>query len=59
MVYIDSGLKTRHKNYVSRVYYYYGHCHEFLHINILLYLRSPTLSLDEPIFDRRGSYTHE
>ena len=24
-----------------------------------IYLLSPTISLDEPILDRRGSYTHE
>ena len=26
---------------------------------IYLYLHSPSMSLDEPILDRRGSYTHE
>ena len=24
-----------------------------------VYLHSPTISLDEPILDRKGSYTHE
>ena len=28
-------------------------------MNILLYLHSPTVSLDEPILDQRGSYTDE
>ena len=36
----------------------FGAATQHLHFK-KLYLHSPTISLDEPILDRRGSYTHE